>query len=86
MSSNLTVREIIALWPSRAVLAEDIHSETDPVTLPTIHKWAQRNSIPPRYQGPMLRAACARGITLTADTLVMAHDRQRQAQPRKAAA
>jgi hypothetical protein len=79
MDRILTVREIIALWPSRAALAEDIHSDQDPVTLQTIHKWAQRNSIPPRYQAPLLRAAHARGIGLTADTLIMAHDRQRRA-------
>lgn len=78
MDTPLTVRDIIALWPSRAALAEDIHLENDPVTLETVHKWSQRNSIPPRYHAPLLRAANCRNIQLSADTLVAAHERLRK--------
>lgn len=79
MDSTLTVRDIIDLWPSRAALAEDIHAADDPVTLQTVHKWVQRNSIPSRYHAILLRAAPQRAIDLTADVLVAAHERRRAA-------
>jgi hypothetical protein len=79
MDKSPTVRDIIDLWPSRATLAEDIHTSDDPVTLATVHKWAQRNSIPSRYHAAVLRAAMARAIALTAETIVAAHDPMRRA-------
>ncbi len=78
MDSTLTVREIIDLWPSRAVLAEDVGTSDDPVTLATVHKWAQRNSIPSHYHAPLLRAARLRDIALSASNLVAAHERCRR--------
>jgi hypothetical protein len=79
MDTTLTVRDIIDLWPSRTALAEDIHADDDPVTLQTVHKWAQRNSIPSRYHATILRAALRRAIGLSADSLVAAHERPRRA-------
>lgn len=79
MQSSLTVRDIIDLWPSRAALAEDITADDDPVTLATVHKWAQRGSIPSRYHAELLRAATDRAIPLSADDVVAAHDRIRRA-------
>jgi hypothetical protein len=79
MESPLTVREIIDLWPSRAALAEDVSAPDDPVTVATVHKWAQRNSIPSHYHAPLLRAAQRRHIVLSAGALVAAHERRRAA-------
>ncbi len=79
MDSNLTVRAIIDMWPSRAALAEDVGTPDDPVTLATVHKWAQRNSIPSQYHAPLLRAAGRREIALSANQLVAAHERPRRA-------
>jgi hypothetical protein len=79
MDSHLTVRAIINLWPSRAALVEDIHTAEDPVTLATVHKWAQRNSIPSRYHAAVLRAAVRRTFALSAEAMVAAHDPMRRA-------
>jgi hypothetical protein len=79
MDSHLTVRAIIDLWPSRAALVEDIHTDDDPVTLATVHKWAQRNSIPSRYHAAVLRAGARRSFALSAESIVAAHDPMRRA-------
>lgn len=85
MDSTLTVRDIIDLWPSRSALADDIHADDDSVTLQAVHKWAQRNSIPSRYHAVLLRAAPRRGVELSADVLVAAHDMPRRFAPSSAA-
>jgi hypothetical protein len=78
MNRNLTVREIIDLWPSRSALVEDIRTEDDSVTLDVVHKWAQRNSIPAGYHALVLGAGLRRAIALTADEIVAAHARPRR--------
>jgi hypothetical protein len=79
MDNTLTVRNIVDLWPSRLALADDIHTEDDPVTLATVHKWVQRSSIPSRYHAAVLRSALRRDIALSAGVLVAAHERPRRA-------
>ena len=75
MAGHLTIKDILALWPTRAELAADISDAADPVTVDLIHKWPQRGSIPPRYHARILRAADRRGYPLTAEQIVKAHDR-----------
>ncbi len=79
MDTQITVRDIIAMWPSRADLAEDAHTPEDPVTVSAVHKWVQRNGIPSRYHAPILRGAERRNIRLTAAALIGAHERPRRA-------
>lgn len=75
MQQEPTVKDIVDLWPSRAALAADIDSASDPVTVAQINKWAQRGTIPSPYHARILRAAEARGFAITAAQIVAAHDR-----------
>jgi hypothetical protein len=75
MEQEITVKDIVDLWPNRAALAADIDSEADPVTVAQINKWAQRGTIPSPYHARVLRAAEARGFAITAAQIVAAHDR-----------
>lgn len=71
------VKTIIALWPTRSALAGDIDRVEDPVLVDRVHKWAQVGSIPPKYHGRIIRAARRRGLILTAEDVVAAHDMHR---------
>lgn len=82
MSDLHTVRDVLALWPSRPEMARDLSVVSgDPVSADRIHKWAQSGAIPAGYHGRILRAAQIRGLPLTAEDLVTVHD-----QPGKRAA
>lgn len=65
MSTFASISDLIAAWPKRAALAMDIG-----VTVDRVHKWAQSNTIPARYQKAVLDAAERRGIALSAEELV----------------
>lgn len=75
MEHIASIRDLIALWPNRKVLADDITESGYPVTVDRVHKWAQSESIPARFHGPLLRAAAKRGFSVRADDLVRLHDR-----------
>lgn len=78
MSEALTVKSIVAMWPSRAEFAADLDSPADPVSVDQVDKWCQRSSIPSKYHARIIRAAQRRGYALTAEDLVTAHDRDRR--------
>lgn len=63
-----TITQMISMWPSRRALADDIGAP-----LATVHKWAQSNSIPPRWQAAFVSAAKLRGYPVTADDVDAAH-------------
>ena len=65
-----TVKDLIDLWPTRKVLAEDVAT-----TKERVDKWAQTGSIPARFHAAVLRAATVRGFEVTADDIVRMHDR-----------
>lgn len=74
-----SVRDVIGLWPSRKALADEVEAAgsggpEEAVTVERVHKWAKRGVIPATYHGRVLRAAARRGIPLSADDLVAAHD------------
>lgn len=69
MSKLSTIKEVIDLWPTRKVLAEELATTKD-----RVDKWAQSGSIPARFHAPLLRAAAARDFYVTADDLVRLHD------------
>ncbi len=73
--SGPTVRAIIALWPTRAALAEDLSEDaSDPVSVDRVNGWVKRGSIQSKYYGRILRAARRRALMLSSDDLVRAHD------------
>ena len=69
MSKLSSIKEVIDLWPTRKVLAEDLETTKD-----RVDKWAQSGSIPARFHAPLLRAADRRGFVVTADDMVRLHD------------
>lgn len=70
MTDRNKVHALIASWPARKVLAEDIG---DPNTA-RVDKWALNGSIPPKEWGAVLRSANKHGLAVTAAGLVEAHD------------
>ena len=72
MSTLVTIKELIDLWPTRKVVAEELATTKD-----RVDKWAQSGSIPARFHAPLLRAAHRRGFAVTADDLVRLHDGSR---------
>lgn len=55
-------RDIIALWPSRAALAEDLKAWKGTRKKPNVRDWHQRNRIPTNWFDPVLEAAKHRGF------------------------
>jgi hypothetical protein len=70
MDKISTVFDLIAHWPRRQDLADDIG-----ISLDRVHKWAKAGSIPAWYHAAIIRAARAREIGLTAEDMVAMHDR-----------
>lgn len=69
MTEISSIKNVIGLWPSRKVLADEIET-----TVGRVNKWAQTGSIPARFHARLLRSAVARGIHLTAEDLTRLHD------------
>jgi excinuclease UvrABC nuclease subunit len=69
VSGGLSIKDAIALWPTRKALADDL---LEP--LENVHKWAQADRIPAWKHAAFLEAASLRGFDLTAEWLVKAHD------------
>lgn len=68
MEQISTIRDLIALWPGRAVFAAEVG-----VPLARVHKWITANAIPARHHLRIVVIARARGFAVTADLLVMLH-------------
>jgi hypothetical protein len=62
------VRSLIALWPSRPVLAQDVGVATG-----VVHQWHNRNAIPAKYHIRVVRAAGIRGLGIDAHKLAEMH-------------
>ena len=54
-----SVTDILAIWPSRQALADEIGAPVQ-----NVHKWAQHQSIPAKYDVAIVEAAKARGVAL----------------------
>lgn len=61
------MEQVFAIWPSLAQLAADLRKP-----YPTVAAWRQRGSIPAKYDLELIRAASARGRTLTLEDLAQA--------------
>lgn len=72
MNAILSIRDLVNLWPTRAALAADINcvSPVLGVTTSQVHKWAEKGSIPARYQYSILQAARTRGLDVSAELLL----------------
>jgi DNA-binding transcriptional regulator YiaG len=68
MEQISTIRDLIALWPGRAVFAAEVG-----VPLARVHKWITANAIPARHHFRIVVIAQARGFAVTADLLVLLH-------------
>lgn len=76
MEKISTVSGLIALWPRRADLADDITDQLDgraTVSVDVVHKWARSGSIPARFHYALLSAARSRGFDVTAELIVRVH-------------
>lgn len=59
MSTKHPIQQIIELWPSRQALADDIGRKVI-----VVHRWHEREGIPPAYDLRLLDAASNRNIPL----------------------
>lgn len=66
MDKISTVRDLVALWPSRQDLAEDLGFDGKS----RIDKWVQANSIPAPHLSGVFDAACKRAFNVTAEQLL----------------
>ena len=73
MAEN-TVSEILNRWPDRKAVLEDVRAVDDGLALVAVHRWFARSSIPGKYWSALIRGARLRGIAVTADDLMRAHD------------
>lgn len=67
MQANDEIRNIILLWPSRRVLAEDMG-----VDVVVVHRWWQRRSIPAGFDAKLIDAARRRELPLSFERLALA--------------
>lgn len=71
MAENFTIRDLIAEWPTRKALADEIGANTD-----AVHKWAASNRIPSDWQAAVVEAAARRKIRgITAQWMLEQHSR-----------
>lgn len=59
MKKNQAILDILNRWPSRRAMAADVGKD-----IIVIHRWFQRESIPPEYDATLIDAAAQRGIDL----------------------
>lgn len=69
MENISTVKQLIDLWPTRKVLADEIGTSKE-----RVDKWAQSGSIPARFHAAVLRAAGLRAFPVSAEDIVRLHD------------
>ena len=79
MAEISSVRDLVNLWPTRSELAQDLMSTCSSlkVTTAQVHKWAEKGSIPPKYQHSILVAGRRRGFDITAELIVSLHAPER---------
>lgn len=78
MQQTHPILTILSLWPSRQELADDMG-----LPLFAIHRWHQRESIPPEYDLRLLDAAANRNIPLLWRDLMKAREVARELKPRR---
>ncbi|WP_146592530.1 hypothetical protein [Puniceibacterium confluentis] len=74
MDKISTIRDLVALWPSRQIFAQDLD-----VPVVRVHKWITANSIPAKYQKYVLDSASARALPVSAPLILEIHAETRSA-------
>lgn len=77
MTQTHPILSILNMWPSRQDLASDMG-----LPLIAVHRWHQRESIPPEYDLRLLDAAANRNIPLLWRDLMKAREVARELKPR----
>lgn len=79
MDTVSSIRDLIALWPTRIALLDDLRAAcpTLKVTIHQINKWAEKDSIRAQYHFALLKAARTRGLDVSADLIVALHAPER---------
>jgi hypothetical protein len=67
------VIRILSRWPSRAAVFEDIKAFTPDLDMVAVHRWWQRKTIPPRHWPALVAGAERRGVRLTGEDILRAH-------------
>ena len=62
------IKNLIDMWPSRRVLADEVGVNTD-----RVHKWALNNAIPAGFHARVIERGVARGFPIDADLIVQLH-------------
>lgn len=75
MTNPLNIRDLIAAWPTRKHLADEIGASVD-----IVHKWATFGRIPSDWQAAVLAAAHRHNIDITADWMIAQHARTEAAE------
>ncbi|MBD9529002.1 hypothetical protein [Paracoccus sp. PAR01] len=72
MTQPPTIIEILRRWPSRRAVHEDAKVIDPALELIAVHRWFQRESVPPRFDAALLQGADRRGFGLHPMELVNA--------------
>jgi len=67
-----TVRDLVALWPSRLDFAMALNVPVD-----RVHKWIASGSIPAKHHMAILDCAHDRSLPVSATDMVLIHDERR---------
>ena len=76
---RLTVYHILSLWPHRRAVLDDARKLDPDLDIVAVHRWFQRGSVPGRFWAALLEGALHRGLPITAEDFVMAHDGRKDA-------
>jgi hypothetical protein len=70
MEQISTIKDLLALWPTRKVVSRDTGASLD-----AVNKWPIQNAIPARFWAALIDSALRHGIEgLTAEVLARLHD------------
>ena len=76
---TLTVHQMLSLWPDRRAVLDDARKLDPDLDLVAVHRWFQRGSVPGRFWAALLEGALHRGVQITAEDFVRAHDGRKDA-------
>lgn len=81
MTSIHTIRDLVALWPSRRDFVSDLARALPApgVTIHQVNKWVEKSAIPAKYHRAVLSAGRDRHLPVSAELLVELHAPQEDA-------
>ena len=72
MATDHPIIRILNRWPSRRDVHHDARAAEPGLDIVAVHRWFQRGSVPPKFDGALLEGAERRGIGLHPMELVRA--------------